>query len=128
MQAIESSEINEVVQIDYQKICIQKWIMKRRRDRKIRLERVSTSTKLPGTDRVTPPLVTPLVDNRASIEEALINIVGNIGEQNEQMSLRPSELKRAVHVDRANLREEINRNRQEVSRSKKSLKERMDEH
>ena len=32
--------------------------------------RVSTSTKLPGIDRVTPPLVMPLVDNGASIEEA----------------------------------------------------------
>ena len=32
--------------------------------------RVSTSTKLPGTDRVTPSLVTPLVDYGASIEEA----------------------------------------------------------
>ena len=41
--------------------------------------RVSTSTKLLGTDRVTPPLVTPLVDNGASIEEALTNIVGSIG-------------------------------------------------
>ena len=40
--------------------------------------RVSTSTKLPGTDRVTPPLVTPLVDNGASIEEALTNIVDSI--------------------------------------------------
>ena len=30
--------------------------------------RVSTSTNLPGTDRVTPPLVTRLVDNGASIE------------------------------------------------------------
>ena len=39
---------------------------------------VSTSTKLPGTDRVTPPLVTPIVDSK--------------GEQNEQMSLRMSEL------------------------------------
>ena len=29
--------------------------------------RVSTSTKLPGTDRVTPPLVTPLMENGASI-------------------------------------------------------------
>ena len=38
----------------------------------------STSTKLPGTDRVTPLLVTPLVDNGASIEEALTNIVGSI--------------------------------------------------
>ena len=37
--------------------------------------RVSISTKLPGIDRVTPPLVTPLVDNGASIEEALTNIV-----------------------------------------------------
>ena len=46
--------------------------------------RISTSTKLPGIDRVTPPLVTPLVENKASIEEALNNIVGSIGEQNEQ--------------------------------------------
>ena len=46
--------------------------------------RISTSTKLPGIDRVTPPLVTPLVDNGASIEEVLNNIVGSIGEQNEQ--------------------------------------------
>ena len=48
--------------------------------------RISTSTKLPGIDRVTPPLVTPLVENGASIEEALTNRVGSIGEQNEQMS------------------------------------------
>ena len=84
--------------------------------------RVSTSAKLSGTDRVTPPLVTPLVDNRASIEEALTNIVGSIGEQNEQMSLRMSELKRAVHVERESLREEINRNRQEVSGSENRLR------
>ena len=45
--------------------------------------RISTTTKLPGIGRVTPPLVTPLVDNGASIEEALSNIVGSIGEQNE---------------------------------------------
>ena len=57
--------------------------------------RISTSTKLPGIDRVTPPLVMPLVDNEASIEEALNNIVGSIGEQNEQMSLRMSELERS---------------------------------
>ena len=57
--------------------------------------RVSTSTKLPGTNRVTPPLVTPLVDERASIEEALTSIVDSIGEQNEQMSLRMSGLERA---------------------------------
>ena len=47
--------------------------------------RISTSTKLPGTDRVTPPLVTPLVDNGEALDEALNNIVGSIGEQNEQM-------------------------------------------
>ena len=90
--------------------------------------RISTSTKLPGTDRVTPPLVTPLVDNGAAIEEALNNIVGNIGEQNEQMSIRMSELERAVHIEREILREEINRNRQEVGRSEKRLKERTDKH
>ena len=90
--------------------------------------RVSTSTKLPGTESVTPPLVMPLVDNGASLEEALTNIVGSIGEQNEQMSSRMSELERAFHVERESLREEINRNRLEVSRSKKRLKERTDEH
>ena len=61
--------------------------------------RISTSTKLPGTDRVTPPLVTPLVDNGAALEEALNNIVDNLGEQNEQMSIRMSELERAVHIE-----------------------------
>ena len=60
----------------------------------------STSTKLPGTDRVTPPLVTPLVDTGASIEEVLTNIVGSIGEHNEQLSLRMSELERAVLRER----------------------------
>ena len=88
---------------------------------------ISTSTKLPGIDRVTPPLVTPLVENGASIEEALNNIVGSIGEQNEQMSIRMSELERAVYVERESLREEINHNRQEVGRSEKRLKERTDE-
>ena len=90
--------------------------------------RISTSTKLPGIDRVTPPLVTPLVDNGVSIEEALTNIVGSIGKQIEQMSIRMSELERAVHVERESLREEINRNRQEVGRSEKRLKKRTDEH
>ena len=90
--------------------------------------RILTSTKLPGTDRVTPPLVTPLVDNWAKLEEALNNIVGNIREQNEQMSIRMSELERAVHIERESLREEINRNRQEVGRSEKRLKERTDKH
>ena len=41
--------------------------------------RISTSTKLPGTDRV-PPLVTPLVDNGAALEEALNNIVDSLGD------------------------------------------------
>ena len=72
--------------------------------------------------------MTPLVDNGSSIKEALTNIVDNIGEQIEQMSLRMSELERAVHVERESLREEINRNRQEISRSEKRLKERTDEH
>ena len=90
--------------------------------------RISTSTKLPGIDRVTPPLVTPLVENGALLEEALNNIVDSIGEQNEQMSIRMSELERAVHVERESLREEINRNRPEVGRSEKRLKERTDEH
>ena len=72
--------------------------------------------------------MTPLVDNEASIEEALTKIVDSIGEQTEQMSSRMSELERAVHVERENLREEINRNRQDVSRNEKRLKERTDEH
>ena len=76
---------------------------------------------------MTPPLVTPLVDERASIEEALTSTVDSIGDQNKQMSLRMSELERAVHVERESLREEINRNRQEVSRSEKRWKERTDE-
>ena len=86
--------------------------------------RISTSTKLPGIDRLTPPLVTPIVENGASLEEALNNKVGSIDEQNEQMSIRMSELERAVHVERESLREEINRNRQEVGRCEKRLKER----
>ena len=90
--------------------------------------RISTSTKLPGIDRVTPLLVTPLVESGASLEEALNNIVGSIGEQNEQMSIKMSELERAGHIERESLREEINRNRQEVGRSEKRLKGRTDDH
>ena len=60
--------------------------------------RVLTGTKLSGTDRKIPPLVTPLEDNGASIE----------------MSLKLSELERAFHIEREILWEEINRNRQEV--------------
>ena len=48
----------------------------------------------------------------------------SLGEQTEQMSIEMSELERAVHVERESLREEINRNRQEVGRSEKRLKER----
>ena len=44
------------------------------------------------------------------------------------MSIRMSELERAVHIERESLREEMNRNRQEVDRSEKRLKERTDEH
>ena len=58
----------------------------------------------------------------------MTSTVDSIGEQNEQMSLRFSELKRAVHVERESLREEINSNRQEVSRSEKRLKKRTAEH
>ena len=54
--------------------------------------------------------------------------MGSIGEQNEQMSIRMSELERAVHVERESLREEINSNRQEIGRSEKRFKERTDEH
>ena len=67
---------------------------------------------------MTPPLVTPLVDERASIEEALTSIVDSIGEQNEQMSLGLSELERAVHFERESLRKEINRNRQKSAEVK----------
>ena len=54
--------------------------------------------------------------------------MGSIGEQNEQISIRMSELERAVHIERERLREEKNRNRQEIGRSKKRLKEKTDEH
>ena len=43
------------------------------------------------------------------------------------MSIIMSELERAVHIERENLWEEINCNRQEVGRSEKCLKERTDE-
>ena len=89
--------------------------------------RVLTSKKLPGTNRMTPPLVTALVENGASVQEALTRIVDSMDEQNEQMSKRMSELEIAVHVERKSLREEINRIKQEV-RSGKRLKERTDEY
>ena len=39
-----------------------------------------------------------------------------------------NEQERAVHAERGYLREEINRNSQEVSKSEKRLKEKTDEH
>ena len=74
--------------------------------------RVSTSTKMPATNRVTPPLVTPLVDNGASMEEVLTRILDSMDEQSEQMSQKMKELERAVYVERESLREENNRNGQ----------------
>ena len=44
------------------------------------------------------------------------------------MSIRLSELERSVHVERESLWEEKNRNREEVGRSEKRLKERMDKY
>ena len=92
--------------------------MKRRRGRESK----------PESRPVPSYLGSPLVENGASFEEDLNNIVGSIGEQNEQMSIRMSELERVVLIERESLREEINRNRQEVGRSEKRLKERTDEH
>ena len=52
--------------------------------------RVSTCSKLPGTNKVTRTLLTPLVDNRSSVEEALTRVVDSMGEQNKQVFLRMS--------------------------------------
>ena len=49
---------------------------------------------------MTSTLVTPLVDNGESVEEALTRIVGSMGEQTEQMSIKMRELERAAHVER----------------------------
>ena len=75
-----------------------------------------------------PPLVTPFVDNGASMEEALTRIVVSMGEQKVNLSIKISELERAVHVQRESLWEEINRSRQEVNRSENRLKENTDEY
>ena len=56
----------------------------------------------------------PEVDNEKTSRQI---IKAQISEQNEQMSIRTSELDRAVHVERESLREEINQHRQEVGRS-----------
>ena len=58
--------------------------MKKYRDREVRLESRPASA-----------------DNGASIEEVLTSIVDNIGEQNEQMSLRLSELESIPRRERA---------------------------
>ena len=61
--------------------------------------------------------MTPSVDDGASIEEALTRIMEKMSEKNDQTSIRMSELERAAHVERENLRLHINRNIQEVSQS-----------
>ena len=48
--------------------------------------------------------MTTMVDNGASMEEALTRIVDRMEEQSEQMSIRMSELEKAVHCERENLR------------------------
>ena len=58
------------------------------------------------------------MDNRASVEETLTRTVDSMGGQTEQMAIRMGEIESAVHVERESLREEVNRNRQQVSRSK----------
>ena len=68
------------------------------------------------------------MDNRASVEETLTRTVDSMGGQTEQMSIRMGEIESSVHVERESLREEVNRNTQEVSRSEKRLKERTDEY
>ena len=56
------------------------------------------------------------------MEEALTRIVDNMGVQNEQTSIRMIDLKRAVHIERESLWEEILRNRQEVSTNESRLR------
>ena len=67
--------------------------MKDFRDRE-ETTRVSTSTKLPGMNKVTPPPppVTLLADNWELMKKALTRIVDSMGEQNEQISIRMSEI------------------------------------
>ena len=57
--------------------------------------RVTASTDLPGTNKLFRPLVTPLVDNGASMEKSLTRIGDSMVEQSEQMSIRMSELQGA---------------------------------
>ena len=62
--------------------------------------------------------MTPLVDNAASMKEALTRIENSMVEQSEQMPIRMSGLERAFPVERESLQEEINCNRQEVKGAK----------
>ena len=90
--------------------------------------RVSTSFKLPVKNKLRAPLVTPLIDEGVSVEEALTIIVNGRVEQQEHISKRMIELERAVHVEREGFPEEILCNKQEVSHSEKCLKKKMDNH
>ena len=83
--------------------------------------RASTSTKHAGTNKMAPPL-------GASMGEVLTRIVDIMGEKNEKISIRMSKLERAVHDEREILREKINRNKLEASKSNKCLKERTDDY
>ena len=49
--------------------------------------------------RVTPSVVTQLVGDRVSVEEALTRIADKMGEQQEQITNRISELARAAHIE-----------------------------
>ena len=62
------------------------------------ITRASNSTKLPGTNKATLPLVTPLAENAASMKDALVRIVDSMGEQSEQMSIRMSEQEKPAHI------------------------------
>ena len=61
------------------------------------------------------------------MEEAWTRIVENMGEQNEQMSIRKWAIRSSSNIESESPREEINRKKQEVSKSEKRLKERKDE-
>ena len=56
--------------------------------------RFSTNTKLSVTNKMTQPLVTPLVVDRMSIEEALTRFMDRMCEQQEQISNRMSALEK----------------------------------
>ena len=55
-----------------------------------------------------PKLLTPSVEKGVSIEEALTRIVGSMGDQSDQISIKLNELGREVHVERENLRDKKN--------------------